>query len=126
MRRRRAGWWAAVSASTLLWAAVASSGAVQAAGIAWETNGPFQACLEAEATAWIAARAELIVNEDPAAGKIDDPAVATWTMQALKACEAKAGRSDQASEQLFVRYMAHWRGHIDAAAATLKRRSPPD
>ena len=115
-----------MSAGTILLVALGCSGAVPAAGIEWPTNGAFQACLDALAKRWIDARVELVVNEDPAAGNIDDRAVAAWTAQALETCAAKAGRGDQASEQLFARYMAHWREHIDAAATEVRRRSRAD
>jgi hypothetical protein len=115
----------AMSAGTFLLVALGCSGAASA-GIEWGTNGAFQTCLDAQAKRWIDARVELVVNEDPAAGNIDDRAVAAWTTQAIETCAAKAGRGDQASEQLFVRYMAHWREHIDAAATLVRRRSRAD
>jgi hypothetical protein len=114
-----------MSAGTFLLVALGCSGAAPA-GIEWGTNGAFQTCLDAQAKRWIDARVELVVNEDPAAGNIDDRAVAAWTTQAIEACAAKAGRGDQASEQLFVRYMAHWREHIDGAATEVRRRSRAD
>jgi hypothetical protein len=126
MRRKRAGLQVAMSAGAFLLAPLGCSGAVPAAGIEWGTNGAFQACLDAQAKRWIDARVELVVNEDPAAGNIDDRAVAAWTAQALESCAAKAGPGDHASEQLFARYMARWREHIDAAATEVRRRSRAD
>ena len=126
MMRKRAGVQVAMSAGTFLLLALGGSGAAPAAGIEWGTNGAFQACLDALAKQWIDVRVELVVNEDPAAGNIDDRAVAAWTAQALETCAAKAGRGDQASEQLFARYMSHWREHIDAAATEVRRRSRAD
>jgi hypothetical protein len=126
MVRRWAGVQVAMSAGTFLLVGLGCSGAVLAAGIEWGTNGAFQACLDAQAKRWIDARVELVVNEDPAAGNIDDRAVAAWTAQAIETCAAKAGRGDEASEQLFVRYMAHWREHIDGAATEMRRRSRAD
>lgn len=126
MRRRRAGVQVATSAGTLLLLTLGCADAVSAAGIEWGTNGAFQACLDAQAKQWIDARVELVVNEDPAAGNIDDRAVAAWAAQALETCAAKAGRGDQASEQLFARYMARWREHIDGAATEVRRRSRAD
>jgi hypothetical protein len=118
--------WIAASAGALFWMAASGSGTARAAGIGWKSEGPFQACLDAQTKQWIDARVELIVNEDPAASAIDDPAVAAWTVQALKACQAKAGRGDPASEQLFVQYMTHWRKHIDDAATEIRRKLRPD
>jgi hypothetical protein len=93
---------------------VAGSEAGYAARIDWETSGAFQTCLEGRAQRWIDAKVELVVSDNPAAGDVDDAAVASWTLQALDACKTQTGRSDPASEQQFVRYMAHWREHSDA------------
>jgi hypothetical protein len=118
MMRARSGVWAAAPAGVLLWAAAAGPGAAQ--------TGGFEACLNGQAKQWIDARAELVLNEDPAASAIDDAAVAAWTARTLEGCKAKAGRSDQESERLFARYMAHWREHIDAAVTEVRKRSRPD
>jgi hypothetical protein len=113
-------------ACTLLCATLAGSAPLRAAGIEWTTRGAFEACLDTRAKTWIEARAALDASDDPRAGDIDDLAVAARTAQTLAACQAQAGRGDGASEQLFARYMAHWRKHIDASAAEARRRSPPD
>jgi hypothetical protein len=111
----------------LLSTTIASANVTQAAGIGWETHGVLQACLDTQAKAWLDNRIELVVNDDPAAGEIDDAAVAAWAADALKGCAAKAGGSaDAASEQQFMRYMAHWREHIYAGADEIKRRGRPD
>jgi hypothetical protein len=115
-----------MQAGALLWVAAAGCEAVRAASIEWGTRGAFETCLDAQTKEWVRARGELVLNEDPAASDIDDPAVAAWTAQALSGCAAKAGRGDGASEQLFARYMAHWREHIDTAVKEARRRSPPD
>ncbi len=126
MMRKRSWWRVAMPAGTLLCVAMPGSEALRAAGIEWSTHGAFEACLDAQAKTWIDARAGLVLNDDPAAGYIDDRAVASWTAQTLSTCQAKAGRGDGASEQLFARYMAHWREHVDAAVTAVRRRSPPD
>jgi hypothetical protein len=126
MMRRRSCWQVAMPAGMLLCVAVAGSGALRAAGIEWSTYGAFEACLDAQAKTWIGARAALALNDDAAAGDIDDPAVAAWTAQTLSTCQAKAGSGSGASEQLFVRYMAHWREHIDTVVREARRRLPPD
>jgi hypothetical protein len=113
-------------AGSLLCVAMTGSVPLRAAGPDWSAPGAFAACLDRQAKAWIEARAALVLNADPAAGDIDDRAVAAWTAQTLATCRAKANRSDGASEQLFARYMAHWREHIDAAVTEVRRRSPPD
>jgi hypothetical protein len=124
--KRNVAEWAAAAAGALGCIAVASTGGLaQAAGIGWETVGAFQLCLDAKAKSWIASRVELVVNEDPRAGNIDDAAVAMWATEALKDC-AKAGGADAASEQRFMKYMAHWRDHIYKAADDIRRRSRPD
>jgi hypothetical protein len=126
MMRRRSWGRIAMPAGALLCMAMAGSAAGRAAGIEWSTPGAFEACLDAQAKAWIDAKAELVLNDDPAAGQVDDAAVAAWTLRTISACEAKAGRLERASERLFARYMAHWREHIDAAVREVRRRSPPD
>jgi hypothetical protein len=124
--RRKAYRWAALTAGVLLCTAVARATFAQAAGIGWETQGSLQVCLDAEAKRWIDARAALVANDDPAVGDIDDARVAAWAAQALKACAGKAGGADAASEQRFVKYMAHWREHIHRAAELLRARARPD
>ena len=124
--RRRSWWWVTMPAGMLFWVAVAGSGGLRAAGIEWNTRGAFEACLDAQAKTWIGARAALVLNDDPAAGDIGDLAVAGWAVQAISTCQAKAGPANGASEQLFARYMAHWREHIDAAVREARRRSPTD
>jgi hypothetical protein len=114
------------SAAVLVWAALAGAALAQAAGIGWETRGALQICLEGKAQGWIAAKVELVVNEDPAAGEVDDKAVATWATQALADCAAKAGKADAASEERFMRYMAHWREHIYKGADEIRKRARPD
>src|SRR5262245_23158350 len=121
MRRQVAG---LAAGAALFWLAVADRGTgVSAQG---SDAGPFQACLQAQAKQWFDAKVELIANADPAAGTIDDTAVAGWTVEAINTCAVKAGGGDPAAEQLFARYMAHWREHLDAAVADLKRRARPD
>jgi hypothetical protein len=122
-RRRQA---LAASAGVLLWAAVAGTVSAQAAGIGWEKPGAFQACLDGKAKAWIDAKVELVVNDDPDMGAIDDTAVAEWATHALKECAAKARGGDPASELQFMKYMAHWRDHIYKAADEMRRRNRPD
>jgi hypothetical protein len=124
---RNAYRWAAVPAGLFfLAAAVANDSAAQAPGITWEKQGPFQTCLDAEAKTWLQAKVEVVVNEDPAASQMSDTSVATWAADALKSCATKAGGADAASEEQFMRYMAHWRDHIFRAADELRRRGRPD
>ncbi len=124
--QRKAYRWAALTAGVLLCTAIASATFTHAAGIGWETRGALQACLDTEAQGWIDTRAALVVNDDPAAGDIDDAAVAAWATHALKGCAAKAGGADAASEQRFMKYMAHWREHIYRAADEVRTRARPD
>jgi len=69
---------------------------------------------------------ELVVNEDPDMGAIDDTAVAEWATQAIKECADKTAGGDPASELRFMKYMSHWRDHIYAAASEIRSRSRPD
>jgi hypothetical protein len=122
---RNACEWAVLSVGALLWTVVAGADGAHAAGIEWETHGAFQTCLDEKVKAWLDARVELVVNDDPSVGNIDDPAVAAWAADALRGCAAK-GASDPGSEQRFMKYMAHWREHIYRAADEIKRKARPD
>jgi hypothetical protein len=126
--RRNAYQWAAVPVGVLVWVATLANGnAAQAAGIKWEKQGAFQTCLDAQTKAWLDARVELVANDDPAAGNIDDTAVATWAADTIKTCATRSGgNTDAASEQQFMRHMAHWRDHIYKAAEEIRHRGRPD
>ena len=131
MSRKERGWAVAPAVAVLLWSAtsIVPGGAIpaQAAGIGWEKRGgAFQACLDGKAQAWIGAKVELVVNEDPEMGAIDDAAVAEWATQALRNCAEKTKGADPASEQQFMKYMAYWRDHIYAAANEIRSRARPD
>ena len=112
MMRKRAGVQVAMSAGTFLLLALGGSGAAPAEGIEWGTNGAFQACLDALAKQWIDVRVELVVNEDPAAGNIDDRAVAAWTAQGTRDLRSQ-GRARRPSLRAAVReiYVALARTH---------------
>jgi hypothetical protein len=116
----------AIAIGVLACGAMAGVHAVQAGTIVWEKSGAFQTCLETRLNAWVNAKAELVANEDPAAGDINDIEVAQWTIQALKACEIQVGRGDQASEKRFSQHMAHWREHIYAVAQGIRQRGRAD
>lgn len=102
------------------WVAVASTAI---ASPIWERSGPFQACLEAQFKEWVDQRAELVVNDDPAASQVDDAAVAKWTIAALEACRSRVGGGDADSEARFTKHMASWREHIYNLAQSILRRS---
>jgi hypothetical protein len=105
--------------------AAAIAGHAQVASI-WERAGPFQACLEGSFEKWVHARAELVANEDPDAGNIDDAAVAQWTNGTLDTCRAQAGDGDQESEARFIKHMARWREHIYDLVQSIRQRAGPD
>ena len=130
MTRKERGWAATPAIGILLWSTVwivpGTIDPAQAAGIAWEKQGAFQKCLDGKARAWIGAKVELVVNEDPDMGAINDAAVAQWATQAIKECGDKIAGADPASELQFMRYMAHWRDHIYTAASEIRRRARPD
>jgi hypothetical protein len=109
----------------LLWVAVGMVPA-QGAGIDWKKQGAFQTCLDGKVEAWIGAKVELVVNEDPDMGTIDDASVAQWATQAIRECGDKSAGTDAASELQFMKYMARWRDHIYTAANEIRRRSRPD
>ena len=124
MSRSARGWALTSSIGVLLLAAFAGVDPVGAAGIAWEKQGAFQACLDAKAKVWIDAKVALVVNDDPDMGAITDQGVAEWAAEALKNCAAKG--ADAGSERQFMKYMAHWRDHIFKAADEIRSRARPD
>ena len=68
----------------------------RSAPIAWSKQGAFEACLEASLEKWLQAQAALVVNEDPAAGRLDDAVVAKWTVDILSLCRMQAGTGNPA------------------------------
>lgn len=91
-----------------------------------ERTGPFQACLEGRLETWVNGRAELVVNEDPKAGDVDDAAVAKWMVETVSACRAQAGAGDQASEAGFTKRVAQWRQHIYGRVQSIRELARPD
>ena len=118
-------WHGALLTFAVLLAVAAGPPAAQAAPI-WERAGPFQACLEGRFEKWVGARAELVVNDDPSAGQIDDAAVAQWTTETLGACRAQSGGGDPESEARFTKHMAHWHQHIYDLAQSIRQKAGPD
>jgi hypothetical protein len=104
----------------------AGTQAARAASIGWERHGAFESCLENQLNDWINAKATLVINEDPAAGDLDDMDVAMWAVTALQGCEAQAGHGNQSSEHRFSRHMAHWREHIHTVAQVVRQRVGSD
>lgn len=104
-------------------AAMAAS--ANAASIA-ERAGPFQACLEGRFETWVNGRAELVVNEDPKAGDVDDAAVAKWMVETVGACQAQAGGGDQGVEARFTKRVAQWRQYIYDRAQSIRELARPD
>jgi hypothetical protein len=100
--------------------------AAPAASIGWERHGAFEACLENQLNDLVNAKATLVINEDPAAGDLDDMDVAMWAVTALQGCEAQSGHGNQSSEHKFSRHMAHWREHIHTVAQIVRRRVGAD
>jgi hypothetical protein len=125
---RRINGWALSAALSVAAATIAAGGApAMAAGVGWEKpGGAFQTCLDGKATAWIGAKVELVVNDDPDMGAVNDTAVAEWATKALKECGEKTAAADPTSELAFMKYMARWRDHIYAAADEIRRRNRPD
>jgi hypothetical protein len=99
---------------------------VSAASLKWERRGTFETCLENRLNDWVKAKAELVINEDPSAGDLDDIDVAMWAVAVLQDCESQAGHGSQASEYKFSQHMAHWREHIHNVAQTVRQRVRAD
>ena len=112
--------------STIVLAATAGAQAASAAAISWEKRGAFEACLDNRSNDWVNAKAELVINEDPAAGDLDDMDVALWVVTAVQGCEQQAGAGSPTSENVFSRYMAHWRDHIHSIAQAVRQRVRAD
>ena len=130
MARKGHAWAGTPALGVLLWIAAwvvpGAAASAQAPGIGWEKQGAFQACLDGRTKAWIDAKVELVVNEDPDMGAINDASVAQWATQAIKECGVKGAGADAASELQFMKYMSRWRDHIYMAANEIRRRSRPD
>jgi hypothetical protein len=99
----------------------------RAASITWERQGgAFEACLENGLEKWLQAQAALVVDEDPAAARIDDAAVARWTIDLLAECRARTGSANPKSEDRFMGHMARWRNHIYDLASSIRQRGASD
>ena len=105
---------------------VPPGGDAAAAPIVWAQKGAFETCLEGTLDAWLKVQAELLVNEDPAAGKLDDQAVAGWAAQALAQCKTGAGAEPSESTDRFIKYVARWRQHIYDLAAGIRQKGGSD
>ena len=110
----------------VLLAATAQVSSAGAAGITWAKKGEFETCLESSLDKWLAARAELEVNEHPTAAQLDDAAVATWTLETIAQCRARGGTAEAASEDRFAKHMAQWRQHIYDLAADIRKKGQSD
>ena len=105
-------------------AAVTPAG-VLAAQVA-QTPSRLQTCLDSSFDMWLKSRVNLVLNEDPKAGDIDDPAVGKWTVDTVAACRAQAGSSDAAVEETFAKQMGQWREHIYNAVQRMRELVKPD
>jgi hypothetical protein len=123
MKRMSAG---RLRGAMLGWAAVLAVMASANASSIAERAFPFQACLEGRFETWVNGRAELVVNEDPKAGDVDDGAVAAWTLETVDVCRAQAGGGDQGTEARFTKRVAQWRQHIYDRAQSIRELARPD
>ena len=110
----------------VLLAGIGGAASLSAAPIATESSGAFGLCLQSHADDWTRAAAERLASDDPTVSSMDNAAVAAWTARAIDACKRESGRSDAASEGHFVKHMARWREHIDAAAQQIRHRGGAD
>lgn len=108
------------------WAAVLAVMASANASSIAERAVPLQACLEGRFETWVNGRAELVVNEDPKAGDVDDAAVAAWMLATVGSCRAQAGGGDQGVEARFTKRVAQWRQHIYDRAQNIRELARPD
>jgi hypothetical protein len=126
MMRNKSGHGRSIFLAGAIVLAAAGSQSANAANIDWERRGAFEACLDDRRNDWVNAKAALIVNEDPAAGDIDDMDVAIWAVDALQGCERKTGQTNLMSEGKFSLHMAHWRDHIHNVAQVVRQRVRAD
>jgi hypothetical protein len=115
--------WAAFG---ILLAWVASLEATTAAPITWDKKGAFEACLESRLDTWLATQAQLQVNEDPDADKLDDGVVATWTVETIDRCRSAGQAAGAASADRFAKHMAQWRQHIYDLASDIRKKGQSD
>lgn len=97
-----------------------------ASSIDFRRDGPYELCVDEAYLDWVQERAELVVNEDPRAGNIDDAAVAAWTVQTMERCRKSAGPAGPGTDDIFGRHMARWRQHIYDLATNIRRRGQSD
>lgn len=91
-----------------------------------ERAAPFRVCLDSQLEKWVNARAELVVNEDPKAGDIDDAAAAKWAVSVLEACRIQTGGGDKNAEAAFTKRVAQWRQHIYDRVQSIRELTRPD
>jgi hypothetical protein len=112
--------------SAIVLTAATGAQPVNAGAISWEKRGVFETCLDDRLNDWVNAKAALVINEDPAAGDIDDMDVAIWSVEALQGCERQTGQTNLMSEGKFSLHMAHWRDHIHTVAQIVRQRVGAD
>ncbi len=91
-----------------------------------ERAAPFRICLDRQLEKWVNARVELVVNEDPKAGDIDDAAVAKWAVGVLEACRLQVGSGEKGAEAAFTKRVAQWRQHIYDRVQGIRELARPD
>lgn len=98
----------------------------RAGHIAWQTPGPFEACLEEALESWLNSQAEGIVNGEERVKALDDGLVAGWTVEAMRACSAKGKPAHADNEAAFGKFMARWRQHLYDLAAVIRAKGGSD
>jgi hypothetical protein len=122
LRPRGRGW--APIGVLLAWAAGVAG--ASAAPITWDRKGAFEACLESNLDGWLTTQAQLQVNEDPGAAKLDDAVVAAWTVETMDRCRSAGQAADSASAERFTKHMAQWRQHIYDLATDIRKKGMSD
>jgi len=126
MMRNKSGHGRGIFLVSAIVLAAAGAQSANAANIDWERRGAYEACLDDRMNDWVNAKAALVINEDPAAGDIDDMDVAIWSVEALQGCERQTGQTNLMSEGKFSLHMAHWRDHIHTVAQIVRQRVGAD
>lgn len=116
---------AAFGAASLLFVlalAILPGGALSEGKIAWQSPGPYEACLQQESDNWLLARAEDLVSGDESVKSLDDTTVAMVSISVMKTCAPKGTPGNPANDDIFVKHMAHWRQHLYELAKVVRSK----
>lgn len=126
MRRGRLGRLCAWSALLPVALMLVTANSACAAKIPWTGAGPYEACLQEGADAWLGRTAELIVANDESTRATGDADVAALVIGLMKTCSGKAQPADPGNDAIFTKYMARWRDHVYELARVIRATGGAD